>query len=309
MDTLKAIQVFVEIHQQGSLTKAAQKLSLSRAMVSRYLEFLESRLGVRLMQRNARRICLTQDGQEALVSCLAILEQEQKLSQLNVAKRMQGKLRISCGHFLAREYLLDAICQFQLMAPEVTFDVLSQEQSVDLIAQNVDVALRISNRSFEGYQSIALGKMGSWLVASPEYLHTMPNLYYPNDLIEHHALVHSYLPQKHWHLVGQCGLSADYPLNVVFQSNDVYVLLEMALKGKGISMLPIELVAREIASGRLIRVLPDYDVSVYQASALFVQNQHMPVILEKFLAFLPPFFVAQQQKLQQVLAPAVPMMD
>ncbi|AUZ04707.1 MULTISPECIES: LysR family transcriptional regulator [Vitreoscilla] len=299
MDTLKAIQVFVEIHQQGSLTKAAEKLMLSRAMVSRYLEFLENRFGARLMQRNTRRVSLTQAGEEALGYCLTILEQEKKLQQLNADAQIQGVLRISAGHFMARAYLLDAIVAFQKTAPYVAFDVLSQEQMVDLIANHVDVAVRVSAHETDGYETLVLGQVEPWLVATPTYLQQAHPLNHPEQLLLHSCLVHSYLSQKVWPLTQKGGQVREYKLNKVFQSNDVYVLLEMALRHKGIGMLPMDLVAADVATGRLVRVLADYDLPTYQVMAVFVSQNHIPLMLKKFLDFLPLFFTQQQKAIQQ----------
>lgn len=300
MDTLKAIQVFVEIQQQGSLTKAAEKMMLSRAMVSRYLEFLENRFGARLMQRNTRRVSLTHAGEAALGYCLTILEQEKKLQKLNAQTQIQGVLRISAGGFLAREYLLDAIVAFQKTAPYVAFEVLSQEHSVDLIANNVDVALRISNRDIDGYETLSLGQITSWLVATPTYLQQADSLTHPEQLLLHSCLLHSYLPQKTWALMDQFGQAHECKLNKSFQSNDVYALLEMVLRHKGIGMLPVDLVAADVATGRLVRVLADYELPIYQATAVFVSQNHIPLMLKRFLEFLPLFFEQHKKTLQQV---------
>lgn len=298
MDTLKAIQVFVEIHQQGSLTKAAEKLMLSRAMVSRYLEFLENRFGARLMQRNTRRVSLTQAGEEALGYCLTILEQEKKLQQLNA--KVQGVLRVSAGHFMAREYLLDAIVAFQKTAPDVVFDVLSQEHAVDLIANHVDVAVRISQRETDGYETLSLGQIELWLVATPTYLQQASPLNHPEQLLLHPCLLHSYWSQKVWSLAGKGGQTYEYKPNKAFQSNDVYVLLEMVLRHQGISMLPMDLVAADVATGRLVRVLADYNLPIYQITAVFVSQNHTPLMVKNFLDFLPLFFEQQQKAIQQV---------
>ena len=150
MDTIKAIQVFVEIAQQGSLTKAADKLSMSRAMVSRYLEYLENRFGARLMQRNTRRVSLTQAGEEALVHCQTILEQEQMLSNLSAEIHTSGMIRVTAAHFLSREYLLDAIVAFNEVMPDVQFDVVALESTVNLMEHNIDVSIRISHKVPDG---------------------------------------------------------------------------------------------------------------------------------------------------------------
>ena len=221
MDTIKAIQVFVEIAQQGSLTKAADKLSMSRAMVSRYLEYLENRFGARLMQRNTRRVSLTQAGEEALGHCQTILEQEQMLSNLSAEIHTNGVIRVTAAHFLSRAYLLDAIVAFNEVMPNVQFDVVSLENTVNLMEHNIDVSIRISNKVPDGYESRDLGEMKTCLVASPEYLQQCPELTSPLQLKNHRCLVHSHAAWQSWVLTNEKGQTRSFPIHSHLHANDV----------------------------------------------------------------------------------------
>ena len=297
MDTIKAIQVFVEIAQQGSLTKAADKLSMSRAMVSRYLEYLENRFGARLMQRNTRRVSLTQAGEEALGHCQTILEQEQMLSNLSAEIHTSGMIRVTAAHFLSREYLLDAIVAFNEVMPDVQFDVVSLESTVNLMEHNIDVSIRISHKVPDGYESRDLGEMKTCLVASPEYLQQCPELTTPLQLKNHRCLVHSHSAWQSWVLTNEKGQSRSYPIHSHLHSNDIYVLLEMALRHQGITMLPKAMVLPELRTGRLVEVLPNYQLQPFQLAIVYVSSNHTPQMVQTFIEFLLEFFAAHERVL------------
>ncbi len=297
MDTIKAIQVFVEIAQQGSLTKAADKLSMSRAMVSRYLEYLENRFGARLMQRNTRRVSLTQAGEEALGHCQTILEQEQMLSNLSAEIHTNGVIRVTAAHYLSREYLLDAIVAFNEVMPNVQFDVVSLENTVNLMEHNIDVSIRISNKVPDGYESQDLGEMKTCLVASPEYLQQCPELTTPLQLKNHRCLVHSHAAWQSWVLTNEKGQTRSFPIHSHLHANDVYVLLEMALRHQGITRLPKAMVLPELRTGRLVEVLPNYQLQPFQLAIVYVSSNHTPQMVQNFIEFLLTFFANHERVL------------
>lgn len=289
MDTLKAVQVFVEIAHQGSLTKAADKLSMSRAMVSRYLEYLENRFGARLMQRNTRRVALTQAGEEALVYCQTMLDQEQLLFNLSAETHTSGLIRVTAGHFMAREYLYDAIAQFGKILPDVKFDVVSLEQSLDLIEHNIDVALRVASKLPEGFESRDLGELPLALVASPAYLASKPALNSPMQLKQHRCLVHQQAHWQNWELTNSKGQTRSFPVEYAFYCNDVYGLLEMALRHQGITMLPKVMVADYLASGHLVEVLPEYQLTPFHLAVMYPSKAHIPLMVQRFVEFLTQY--------------------
>ena len=122
MDTLKAIQVFVCIAQQGNLSKAAEHLDYSKAMVSRYLEHLEQTFSTRLFQRNTRKVSLTPAGEKALVYCENILQQQQLLEGLAAPEQHSGTIRFTCGLFLFQLGVNECIKQFKKLYPHSVHD-------------------------------------------------------------------------------------------------------------------------------------------------------------------------------------------
>ena len=249
------------------------------------------------MQRNTRRVSLSQAGEEALVHCQTILEQEQMLSNLSAEIHTSGMIRVTAAHFLSREYLLDAIVAFSEVMPDVQFDVVSLESTVNLMEHNIDVSIRISHKVPDGYESRDLGEMKTCLVASPEYLQQCPELTTPLQLKNHRCLVHSHSAWQSWVLTNEKGQSRSYPIHSHLHSNDIYVLLEMALRHQGITMLPKAMVLPELRTGRLVEVLPNYQLQPFQLAIVYVSSNHTPQMVQTFIEFLLEFFAAHERVL------------
>jgi DNA-binding transcriptional LysR family regulator len=189
MDTIKAIQVFIEVAERESFTQAADHLNLSRAMVSRYVEYLEQRFAVRLLQRNTRKVTLTLAGEQALVHCRAMLRQQQELYALSSEQQLQGTIRLTMGQFLFDLYFKQILIQFRQQYPQIRIDLLITEEIVDLYDQRIDLAFRISQKFAEGLIAFPLKDIASVLCASPQFLHGH-SLQHPQQLIDVPCLVH-----------------------------------------------------------------------------------------------------------------------
>ena len=152
MDHLSAIRTFIEIADQGSLTRAAETLKLSRAMVSRHLDGLERWLGTRLLHRTTRRVSLSEAGTEALPRLHQMLDLTADLQAVSGARRAEpvGKLRITTSLSFAMACLTQAIVEFQRLHPRITVDLMTVDRAVDLVAERIDLAVRITNRLDDG---------------------------------------------------------------------------------------------------------------------------------------------------------------
>ncbi len=285
MDTLKAIQVFVCIAHQGNLSKAAEHLDYSKAMVSRYLEHLEQTFSTRLFQRNTRKVSLTPAGEKALVYCENILQQQQLLAGLAAPEQHTGTIRFTCGLFLFQLGVNECIRQFKKRYPHIQFDVYLTENTVDLIDAQVDLALRITQKVADGLIARPVCQIGSIFCAHPHYLKDHTSLSHPSQLIQHECIAH-YTHNQYWTLFDQDQQPQNYPLNVTFKSNDVIALYQMCLAAQGIAMLPTFLVRQDIAANRLQQVFTDFSAPDLTLSLVYASRQHLPKITQEFIAFV-----------------------
>lgn len=285
MDTLKAIQVFVCIAQQGNLSKAAEHLDYSKAMVSRYLEHLEQTFSTRLFQRNTRKVSLTPAGEKALVYCENILQQQQLLEGLAAPEQHSGTIRFTCGLFLFQLGVNEYIKQFKKLYPHIHFDVYLTENTVDLMDAQFDLALRITQKVADGLIARPVCDIESIFCAHPHYLQDHTPLSHPSQLIQHECIAH-HTHNQYWTLFDTDQQPQNYPLNVTFKSNDVIELYQMCLKAEGIAMLPTLLVRQDIAQHRLQQVFTDFSAPDLTLSLVYASRQHLPKITQEFIAFV-----------------------
>ena len=291
MDQLGAIRSFIEIADQGSLTRAAETLNLSRAMVSRHLDSLERWLGTRLLHRTTRRVSLSDAGEEALPRLRHMLELAADLQAVAGVRQSEasGRLRVTTSLSFALSVLTQAVVDFQARHPRITIDLLTVDRAVDLVSERIDLAVRISNRLDDGVVARRLATCRSVLCAAPAYLAARGTPAAPEDLAAHRCITHAF------------GARADYRLNrsgrLVSQAvrgnlsgNETAVLKQAALAGAGIAMLPTYFVGDELRRGTLVQVLPAHEPEALGIHAVYLSRQHQPQPLKLLIEFLAARF-------------------
>lgn len=291
MDHLGAIRTFIEIADQGSLTRAAEMLDLSRAMVSRHLEGLERWLGARLLHRTTRRVSLSEAGLEALPRLRQMLELAADLQAVSGARRAEpaGKLRMATSLSFAVSSLTEAVVDFQRRHPRLELEMLTVDRAVDLVAERIDLAVRITNRLDDGVVARRLASCRSVLCASPAYLKRRGRPKRPEDLSSHDCITHAFGARAEYRF-SQAGRSTTQAVSGPLSSNETAVLRQAALAGAGIAMLPTYFVGDDLQRGALRRVLPDHEPEPLGIHAVYLSRQHQPLPLRLLIEFLAERF-------------------
>lgn len=291
MDHLSAIRSFVEIADQGSLTRAAETLDLSRAMVSRHLEGLERWLGARLLHRTTRRVSLSEAGQEALPRLRQMLDLAADVQAVAGVRRTEplGRLRITTSLSFATASLTQAIVEFQSRYPRIEIELLTVDRAVDLVGERIDLAVRITNRLDEGVVARRLATCRSVLCASPAYLQRRGAPERPQDLTAHECITHAFGSRAEYRL-RHAGKVTSVDVKGPLSGNETAVLREAALAGAGIAMLPSYFVGDDLARGALVRLLPDHEPEPLGIHAVFLSRQHQPRPLKLLVDFLAERF-------------------
>lgn len=287
MDHLSAIRTFIEIADRGSLTAAAEALDLSRAMVSRHLEGLEQWLGTRLLHRTTRRVSLSEAGQEALPRLRQMLELSADLQALAGARQTEptGRLRITTSLSFAVATLTQALVDFQGRYPRIEIELLTVDRAVDLVGERIDLAVRITNHLDNGVVARRLASCRSVVCASPAYLarHGRPET--PEDLKRHACITHTFGARTEYRL-RQADRLTVVEVTGALSVNETSVLRQAALAGAGIAMLPTYFVGGDLASGALVRLLPDHEPEPLGIHAVYLSRQHQPKPLKLLIDFL-----------------------
>ena len=260
MDTLLSLKIFAQIVESGSFTRAAECLGISTAMASKHLSHLEKHLGIRLMQRNSRSLSLTAEGE------VYYRQSIEALQLLDAAAAQAGSGRETPqGH--------------------LRLDIILDNDMRDLIGEGIDLALRVSRAPIPSLVVRRLFEVRFALVASPAYIrrHGLPRTL--EDAASHSAVLPSYADISRMDC-RRGDESHTLHLHSALQSNSTVMLHQLLLAGSGIGYLPLWLAQDDLTAGRLVRLLPDWQLRSITLHAAYPDRRHLSAKIRSFIDFL-----------------------
>ena len=299
MDALSELEFFSLIVKAGSLAAAARELDLTPPAVTKRLAHLEDRLGVRLLNRTTRHMSLTNEGETYLLHAERILSDVKDLEQLVSSSRAtpKGLLRVCVTPGFGRHYLAPAISSFVREYPEVEVQLMLYDRSQNLGEGDFDVAVRFGEPTDGRFLARRIAPNRRFICASPLYLKSHPSPVVPGDLHAHNCLV---LRQNdsaygHWHF-SRGSQAETIKVRGSLSSNDGEIVVGWALDGHGIVMRAEWDVARYIRSGRLVRLLSDYELPAADIYALFPERHNLSAKVTAFIDYLSAHFRKQVEE-------------
>lgn len=289
MDTLSDIAVFVQVVDSGSFTAAAERLELSKAVVSKYVTRLENRLGARLLNRTTRRLSLTEVGrafyERSQAGLRELEEAEAEVSRLQGAPR--GTLRINAPMSFGILHIAPAIPAFLQQYPDLSVDMNLDDRQLDLVEEGFDLAIRIAQLPDSSLVARRLGPCRHVVCGAPGYFrrHGIPRT--PDDLRDHNAITFKYQDSaREWHFLAPDGTPVRVPVSGSIQMNNSLGLREALLQEAGITLTPTFVVGADIQAGRLQAVLTDYQTLELSIYAVFPQQRHLSPKVRAFVEFM-----------------------
>lgn len=289
MDSLGDIAVFVQVVESGSFTAAAEKLQLSKSVVSKYVSRLENQLGTQLLNRTTRRLRLTETGQIFYDRCrqgLAELrDASDEVSALQSTPR--GQLRLNLPMSFGILHVAPALAAFRAQYPEIGIDINFDDRKLDLVQEGFDVAIRISDMPDTSYVARRLGTCHHVVCASPAYLekHKAPQT--PAELVEHNVITFRYQASAtHWHFRNSDGKEESVALQASLQMNNSLAIREAVLQGVGITRTPTFVVGKDLRSGALQAVLKNYRCPEPAIQAVYPDKRHLSPKVRAFIDFM-----------------------
>lgn len=259
MQNLEDVLAFVRVVETGGFSRAAERMGLSKSIVSRRVARLEADLGVRLLNRTTRGIAPTEAGLEFKTRCVEILNELEAAREAVACRErdIAGTLRLAVPLSFGIARLAPAIAAFAEKYPRVAVDLSVSDRFVDLVAEGFDAAIRIGVLADTSLMSRRLGAMQTIVVASPAYLasHTAPER--PQALAKHDCLIYSGGSRETWQFRVNRKWQSIRPQGR-FRADNGEVLRAAVLAGLGITALPDFLVAECVARGALVQILKDY---------------------------------------------------
>ena len=291
MDKLTAIKVFLTVAETGSFTATAERLEISKPMISRYVALMEEWLNARLFQRSTRKVALTEAGEQAVLFCQKIANLTAEMEQEMMAQQgeLRGVLRITSSQTFGTYHLVQIVNRFLQLHPKLNIQLLLNDQPMDLISERIDLAIRITNTPDPNFIARKLADCHSLLVATPEYLAKFGTPKHPEDLYQHHYLSHHNINRKAWKCTqGEQEVLLD--LNSRFTTNDTQALLNSVLDGNGIAMLPKYMLETELQQGKLQAVLTDWQLPTFSIYAMYPSRDKLPLAVRNLIDFLVESF-------------------
>ncbi|MFM2088864.1 MAG: transcriptional regulator [Pseudomonadota bacterium] len=289
MDRWTQIELFVQIIELGSLSKAADKLGLSNPAASRHLAALEERLGTRLLERTTRRQWLTEGGREFHQRCAIILAEmaEAELAANESTEKPSGKLRITSSVSFAMMHIAPALAEFKRVYPAIDVDIVTSNRYLEFIEAGIDIAIR--TREYEPDSSVTVRRLAETrrvLAASPGYfaLHGKPQTL--AELDTHQFLVYN-LAKDPLNLRFKRGKEVStVNIKPTLEANEGQIIRAAGVAGHGILIQPLYIIYDDIVAGRLVPVLMDWDLPRLIINIAYQSKRHQPAKIRVFIDFL-----------------------
>lgn len=296
MEELAHMVTFARVVKAGSFARAARHLKVTGSVASKHVTKLEQALGVRLLNRSTRKLSLTEAGTAYYEHCARIVEEVENsrraLAELQAVPR--GRLRVTAPVPFAARWLGPMLHEFLKRYPEIQVDLDASNRVVDLAQEGFDVALRAATRTLPpNVVARLLRSMPLHLCASPQYLERAGAPQHPSDLARHNCLSLSPgLQAEVWPFV-RGNERVEVAVHGSLQSNMVEALHDLVMAGTGLTLLPGELVGKDIREGKLTPLLKDWEIETRaNLYAVYLPTRHLAPKVRVFIDFLAERFAA-----------------
>ena len=287
---LDGMIIFVEVVNSGSFTKAADSSGHSTSYISKEINKLEERLGVRLLHRTTRSLSLTSEGEIYFQQCQQLLfdAEQAELAMTGGQVEPRGLLRISCPISLGISRVRPVVAKYMAQYPEVNLELDLNDRRVDMVAEGFDLLIRAS-ANIEDSSLICrpIFQSHSITLASPEYLKRYGTPSHPSDLANHRCISYSNLKTPNvWQFTDQDNQHHSVQVQSKVLTNSSEMELGLCLAGQGITRLPKFNLGSEIGRGLLIPLFTDFKLQTINVYMMYPSRKHMSSKVRSFINFI-----------------------
>lgn len=278
MPSLDRIDIFLEVARLRSFSAAAKVLGMTGPAISKQVMALEDELGIKLLHRTTRMVTLTDEGNAYAERVRPALEEiRDAASELQDRKgKPSGLVRINAPLSFGHMHLLPTLSGFAKAYPDIQLEVALEDRKVDIIAEGYDIVIRIGVLEDSSLVARMLAESPVYLVAAPSYLAAHGEPEKPADLAAHRFITFSlHGGASEWRYSTPAGKSGSYKMEGHFKANTAEMMLQAALDGVGIALLPGFSVSTHVKARQLVRLFPGYgSVPERSISALMPPNRY-----------------------------------
>ena len=292
MERLKRMSVFAKVVECGSFTAAARQLEMSVSSISQTVSKLETELNVKLLNRSTRRIGLTEAGRIYYQGCRRMLQEVQEVHEQLYAfnNTPTGTLRIGCSSTMAQNVLATMTAEMLKEYPGLSVNLVTGIPAPDLIADGLDVVIRVGALQDSGLFSRRLGSMPMVVCAAKSYLlqHGTPEK--PSDMTNFSWLEYSVRPDSNFELIAPEGITTQISPQGRFVTNDSQTMIRWLKAGAGIAYAPLMWVIEEIKRGEVEVLFKKYHSDPRPVYALYTEKDKMPLKVQVCIDYLTEYF-------------------
>ncbi|MBU3002959.1 LysR family transcriptional regulator [Paraglaciecola arctica] len=288
MNELECIRAFVKVVEVGSFAEAARQTGAVKSVISKRVNQLEDHLELQLIQRSTRRLTITDGGAdfyERSVHLLAGLE-EAKEAVSSVEWGLTGNFRVSCISSFTAAYLSNDLCEFQQEHPDLKVELQQHDRFCDPVQEGFDVCLQTSGREGGTLENMDILPLRRLIVATPEYIKNNGAPQRPEDLTAHRFAHNGHIAPDCLIRFHQGNRIVAIPIEPDVLTNTIWMIRAAVMRGQHMAMMPAFFIEKELLSGNLVPVLPNYRIQGAQLSAYYRRSSFVPMKVRIFINFL-----------------------
>ncbi|WP_076412953.1 LysR family transcriptional regulator [Shewanella sp. UCD-KL12] len=290
-EQLKSMVVFAQVIEQGSLSAAAKRIGLSRAVVSYHIKKLEAHLGIKLLNRSTRTISLTEAGREYYQHCRVIAEQASAANQQieNLKHEPVGILKITCPVNVGLQTIVPALNEFRTLYPKIELDIMLTDEVVDIMKEGIDLAIRGAPLPDSGLQATKLSTLTTCLCGSPSYFEKFGIPKHPSELNKHQWVIYKLTSGTIELTKGTRSFSIE--VKGTLQTNNAAARTAFVEGGHGLAKIPMYDAEPKIKQGSLVSVLDEYSLKDIHVYGVFPPGSAESKKLRLLIDFLKGYFI------------------
>ncbi len=288
MGDIEDLRAFVHIVEQGSIGKAAEQTGVAKSAMSRKLRLLEERMQTELITRTSRQWSLTEAGREYYDRGVGLINafDEFEASVRNENMAVRGDVRLSVPLYFGKVSLTPHLLQFASKHPDVHLNIDFSDRLVDVINENFDLVIRISDLPDSSFIARKLCETRHIYCASPDYLSNSTPINEPNDIRNHRIIQFGSAKRPKWSFTSASGKTTTVSLSASMNSHDGEFLIDAAECGLGIVRVPDFLARTSLDNGRLIQILKPFDLKPRGIYIVYPSARYLPQQTRVLMEFL-----------------------
>lgn len=288
LDDLKRMVIFSHVVEAGSFSGAAKRLGIAKSAISKHVSLLEKSINAQLLNRSTRSLSLTDVGETYYQSCsrlITILEETRNTTEA-LQDEPRGMLRISSPSSFGIDHVAPLLSTFLQQYPDLNAELLLDDNVVDMTEQGIDVAIRVGWLPDSNLKARKLKDSPRLLCASPDYIERRGLPETPEDLALHEWILFTLLPTPHHYTFTKNNKSKNIHVKGRIKTNNGNAVRSLLIEGAGMSVLADFLVEKDLKEGRLVHLLPDYQVEAAGIYAVFQNRNFQQAKIRTFIDFL-----------------------